>query len=886
MNEAISIGEVRVRGNKATWSTFDCWEMLEFEVNLPASLHISKDPTGPSGVGWREYHNAYDADENGRLIRGEAVFKSPEGKDISVPVFAAKDPGKEITTAGAGEWKWLVRFQPHLAGKWQVQVTFKVRHPNRVDANDSEQVEADGARFYQHEAKSAVRGFTVAVSKLPGTLMPPTQNGDNLNYFYRTTDAGGRYERRPFFLHGLCRPWAVDIKKWDSYLDRKEDLFKAMKDARCNVLVQWLAPWETQIVHQSAVESAPRGWEGGPMEPLGGWKADRQLTGADAELGYKRYDQGRSRRLDAIFQMAQEAGVLIFLVVMPHPLLRPNQHDWDTARWHAPPPPPKPHPKRRCDDASAVTASQYNGFALFDQQSRQAGVGLSIEAFFKAKPGEVTLAAKKTRTADEVKQEKLWKHYANFWRYLIARWGAHPALGAWTIVDEMEGLGLDSKWWWKNDAKETKAWHDNVLRLLRGKQTWQSGADKAPYTSDYLNHLITSSATSYKWPTSYGKNLSTIEGVSDAVANTQEEKDHGNWVGGSEPQDFFSHHVYPTTPVPASQKPLFLRSNKDEKPAEAEWYNSNAQWREGDKADRDPLVKVEAERWLWDALCQRLSAWSRCFGEAPRLPRLVTEYGAVERDCPDEEWDRGREYYRRVPAYTHFANWAGLSLGLAGIPFKWNDREFGEMAPRSGKGKNAEGKVTESPIWNKDKYPPDSYAEIKVLQKFLEKIDLQKLVASATGYVEDMEGNNEPFGVFARTSKGSDYFIAWLYDRTFRSKGRSQADNKLALQVLVEGAFDYTFYDTWSGEPLKSKAGRGCVTTDKKGYVRIPLPDLPERPGKNTLAPQADGNDIAVILTKRSSPCPEPGKRAEAGEIDQTPDLAVPEVKGISDRIA
>jgi hypothetical protein len=244
-------------------------------------------------------------------------------------------------------------------------------HPNKV-AGDPMQSQvgkyppAQKAQpFYEHKfgfqeedyrkfKRSAERVFTVHdAARLPGPLESPGRS-DNPRYFYRWQADGTTYARRPYFLLGLARPWDSEKKTrfnpadpWSfySHLDRETELFKPMQKAGCNVLLHWMAPWEGLLVHQSCDEHWPQPGGKLPRGPSAPYRfetfarvqspllkqpcsTNRKLAGSDAELGYKRYDQGRALHLDGILDLAHRYGILLFLVVMPHGLLRDCDHPW------------------------------------------------------------------------------------------------------------------------------------------------------------------------------------------------------------------------------------------------------------------------------------------------------------------------------------------------------------------------------------------------------------------------------------------------------------------------------------------------------------------------------------------------------------------------------
>lgn len=791
-------GPVTIKGFNRT--SVELYEMFEAEVELSDSVfhHVSE-------LGDLEFHNAYDADENLSMVRADAIFSTGDLRR-EVPVFASKDQG--------GAWRWLVRFQPDKPGEWLLQVRVLVRHPKASKGGEpkgSEKKASDNSTYYEHEFgfrpedysknPDAQKKFTVSQAKRHGPLETPgrkteTDVSDNNSYFYRWTDSNGDYKRRPFFLYGFCRPWVVDQTAWDADLDREKELFEPMKKAGCNVLYHWLAPWESQLVHQSQAEFWPQPNSSTPKElpSFPGANGKAQLSGSNESRGYKRYDQGRAKRTDEIFDLAAKQDVLIFLVVMPHPALRDSSHKWGGGLWNP----------------SAADPEQHNGFSLF----KAANGPLSIEQFFQADP----TGTKGTWA------RKLWKHQANFWRYVIARWGAHPAMGAWILIDEMEGIGKASDWWWDKGVKDsTYVWHDNIVDLLRGKLAhWKSEGRELPYTGDYLEHPLSASATDYNSPASgTSGNVSATDAL-QRLAQVTEIPDHGTWDGGKRGLDFFCHHAYQYVPTWGSWQGV--GANRNYKPQQfTGWFKSNT--------ESNP-ENIDANRWLWDSICQRIRAWSAAnLGK----PKLITEYGCLERKQPTEKWDH---YGKRVPGFSHFANWAAVSQGLAGIPFKWNDGEkFGEMEARTKRGAT-------STIWQQQSYPPSNYSELKNIATFLMPIDLSDMAEGKASIVDSQGKAKADFVAWGRFAGSVNSLFAWVYDRTASVNGQDPKASIVLDLTVADREYSYEFFDTWAGTVITGAGATGSAKSDGAGKLTIALPRFPIAQHSTTRA--ASGNDIAL----------------------------------------
>ena len=790
------------------------FEMLECEVKFDDNYFHHQ-----SQVTVLNYHNAYDADEDFTLFRADAVFLH-EGKEHVVPVFAVKDE--------VGTWKWLVRFRPHRIGTWIFRLRVLCWHPKPVTGEppDARRVSPTGRTYFEHEfgynlddfakCPEAEKRFTVSAANLPGPLEMPGEK-ENRNYFYRWLYDGRSYQRRSFFVLGTARAWVVKnlSSGWDGYLDRDTELFRPMHAKGCNVLYHWMSPWESQLVHQSQDEYWPR-----PDGTFTGAYPSNKLAGRNAHLGYKRLDQGRALQTDRVFNLAQKHQILIFLSVMSHQSLQEPPHLWGEHGWG----------KLTRDDPSKL-----NGFQLFQPTL---GNTLSIRQFFEMDPEGK--AAAWTR--------RLWKHFANFWRYIIGRWTAHPAMGAWVLIDELEGVGTGPSWWWDN-RRITYAWHDHLVQLIRGKLRWKWAGKDIPYTGDYLHHPVTTSTTHYEGTVPPSSRSLSSEKALQMVNSFCELPDHGTWGGNHEKTDFVTHHAYQSVPT----------WGESEGPASARRYRSTGftGWY---LPNESGTKYVAPNRWLWDTLCMRLYNWGKANS---KTIRLVTEFGCLERDRHSDKWDH---YGKRFPSYSHFANWASLVLGHAGIPFKWNDgASLGEMAART-----SAGRV--SPVWKVSKYPPDNYAETTNIVGFLRGLLLDDLYPEKLEVVNEddnpvpymgsdgkaiMDDKNKApiarFNAWALANCTRTTVLAWIYDRTFSTNGESFSENGKAIEcwLKINGAianqrYNCAWFDTWSGSFISSS--HATVNSDAKGVLKISLPRLPKS-SKDTIKGVADGNDIAIRLT-------------------------------------
>lgn len=133
-------------------------------------------------------------------------------------------------------------------------------------------------------------------------------------------------------------------------------------------------------------------------------------------ISYNNYSVTNMKIIDMVVKDAQKKGVFLVFTVWDHPSLRAKGHAWGEGNWTR------------------------NGFSDLGE----------IDAFFTA--------------------EETWAWQANFYRYLIARWGYSPAIGMWATVSEINGT---------NAYAHTDDWHAKVNQYF---------IDNDPY-----RHLTTAS---------------------------------------------------------------------------------------------------------------------------------------------------------------------------------------------------------------------------------------------------------------------------------------------------------------------------------------------------------------------------------------------------------
>ncbi len=452
-----------------TATVFDLWEMT---LTLPEGLKVI------GSLPDTQIHDAYDADRNNQYVRLWAELRHADGTIVTVPAFAMREkPG--------GPWQWKVRWSPRRGGEWSVEVRFSGR------AGESGVETNVGLRAESKVIARAAPGITGPLVR-PGKGQPPG--------YLRRLRADGTSEG--VWLFGACRAWVVKSQDpnndWypHEWLDRETELFAPMRDGGFNLLNQWMAPWEFLIVHHDRAEfwRKPEGdWKRVPLPKEGDWTS------------YQCYDQGRALAFDNLLRQAEgdtkKATVHLLLSSLPHQCLQLKEHPWggQESGWS---------PE---NDAGRQTPERLNGLSGFKKD-------MSVWDFFEADPSG----------ARGDWRSRLFDHQANFFRYVIARWGYSRALGVWVLVDELDAVGEEvgvmsaKKGWWAHP--ECDRWLADIVRMFRGELTGQDGAK---YQGDPFGHPLHAATTSYGGGAGKGSNL--------------------EWRGGPEGvgPDLFGWHWYP-----------------------------------------------------------------------------------------------------------------------------------------------------------------------------------------------------------------------------------------------------------------------------------------------------------------------------------------------------
>jgi hypothetical protein len=414
-----------------------------------------------------QVHDAYDADRDGRSIRVSAAFTHAKCGTVVVPGFAMREkPG--------GPWVWRVRWAPRRAGRWTGML--------RIDAKlgpKAGPIEIRQAFPHTIEAKADAR--------IDGPLVV-AGNKQNPRYL-RTLKADG--SSRATWLFGACRAWVVrsqdKLNDWapHEWLDRKTELFAPMREGGYNLLNQWMAPWEFLLVHHDRAErwrDAKGAWTRHAAPKTSAWSA------------YQCYDQGRAAAFDTLMKQcegdATKRPIRMLLSPLPHQCVQVKEHPWGSQESGWSPD----------NDAGKQSLERLNGFSAFRKK-------MSVWAFFEADPSKPR--------GDW--RSQLFDHQANYFRYLIARWGYSRALGVWVLVDELDAVGnvvgvmKDKTGWWGH--AQCGRWLANVIRMFRGRL---KRSDGMAYGGDPFGHPLHAATTSFGGAAGRGGNIDWNGGPADA----------------------------------------------------------------------------------------------------------------------------------------------------------------------------------------------------------------------------------------------------------------------------------------------------------------------------------------------------------------------------------
>ena len=446
-----------------------------------------------------EIHDAYDANRNGRYTRLFALLRHASGFSLKVPGFAWRaKPG--------GHWRWEIRWSARRLGPWKGKVVLE-RGVGK----------GRGSRW--------VSPLPREIQVLPnpgiqGPLVAPRKN-ENPRYLRRVGPDG---RSRAIWLWGACRAWVVSgqgpPENWlpHEWISREKTLFPSLHAGGYNLLNQWMAPWEFLLVHRDRASHWRhlRTWKRTPYAMNEVWRS------------YSTYDQGRALAFDRLVERSEgdptKPTIHLLLSPIAHQNFQLREHSWGSQEsgWSLE------------NDRGQQHPSKLNGFSGYK-------ANMKVWSFFEATPNS---ALSDWRSC-------LFDEQANYYRYLIARWGYSRALGVWVLMDELDAVGdqvgdlRHKTGWWQRP--HPSRWLGQIIRLFRGKL---KRSDGMLYQGDPFQHPIHAATTSFGGGLEPGANV--------------------DWKGPKqEPLDLYGWHWYPevsekSTPheVLRTVLPLVIRGNR------------------------------------------------------------------------------------------------------------------------------------------------------------------------------------------------------------------------------------------------------------------------------------------------------------------------------------
>lgn len=737
----------------------------------------------------RVIFDVFDADNDGRFVRVDAIFRHEDGAEWFIPAFPMKE-------SPDGPWIWKVRFAPRQTGRWACVLEIACGFHERLGSPLVVERVGRWTCHLQTEGR-AYRDlydggtFELVCTESPHAVGPVVKapQGANPNYFWRLGPQGAK---EWVFLYPVARPWVIpdqaDGVFPDEWLDRDAELFEPMRAHGANCLYMWMAPWELLLVHRKAAEFWPVRTKDGRI--LDGHFDEHPVADDEEWASYAYYDQGRAAAMDDIVRRLEQyderlgSPIYLMLAFLPHNIFKMSAHPWGgfQSGWSIE------------DDWGFNEPQKVSGFSGFLP-------GQSVYRFFEGSP----------HVADKGDwRRQLWDWQCNFFRYVIARWGASKSLAAWILMDELDAVGdevgslLKGTGWW--GRPECLRWHDDVLRFFRGRLRYERDGQLVSYGGDPYEHLISSSAMVYDY--------------------RLHREDNGTWLGEEELVDFLTYHSYPTH-VSKGRWTLQPDGKRKYEPLNRELFPF------GVYASSNAFPQyIAAEARTWRDAAERLRDWAIAVGTG--RPLVITESGYLQRFYGS---DSVNVYGAKYPTVFHYQAWAALMNGHAATPADWCDgKEFGEMRWRDRLGS-----------FTPDLYPVNLYLDIRGVRAFVEHLDLPSLRpawAQMAVSVQLVTAAGEPL----ERARGDCW--ALVSPQTVAGWAFVSDDPAEEIRVRVSGLpldehWSVQFFNTWRGQ----FQGAATEVLAEGGGVSFGVTEaLIASVGRPTGEAQDDRKDVAFIL--------------------------------------
>ena len=290
-------------------------------------------------------------------------------------------------------------------------------------------------------------------------------SGASGKYFVRRTADGGT---RPFFGLGYTRPWnlknsdtPMEAQRWSSaYIDFNTQMTN-LQNVGGNLFSWWLVSWDSNPVHgtdpveedDGQIQKYNEFWQtsDGDYERK---DLNSEDSGLDVSKPYQYYDQGRSRKVDALFEAAESHNIAIMLTLWPHPELRTTGTGWDGGSTFA--------------RYGASFSERVGRWLKAGESADIGGVTVKPNGYFS---GWAALGPSKVTDGQN-------PDVRNYLRYVVARWGCRRGMGLYELVSELGGT------WLAKTPKTEEVWRNTVRAGINCVSPYKQPLSSSRHTTD------------------------------------------------------------------------------------------------------------------------------------------------------------------------------------------------------------------------------------------------------------------------------------------------------------------------------------------------------------------------------------------------------------------